>query len=466
MKLSPPFARLALAALPLISLAGDARPDDARPGADTIGDPYYPGLGAGGYDVQHYDLVLDVDMETGAIEAVATLTALALHGLTSFNLDLHKLDIASIEVDGDAAQFTRDGRELQIVPAATIPGKTEFVVRITYSGVPELVPDPATRGAGVGWQRTDSGIFVSSQCIGAASWFPCNDHQRDRATFSFTVTAPKPYVVAANGILIEEKDLGDARTYVWRSKYPMAPYLATVGIAEFEVRVEEGPGGMPLRTYYAKTLSEEDMAGFSRQAEIVEFLELCFGPYPFESVGAIVADEFLGGALETQTIPVYGRGAFGDDTIAHELAHMWFGDAVTANNWKDMWLNEGFASFGALLWMEFAHGEDAADALLRRTYGMLRRAEVGPPPDPGVEGVFSPRVYDRGMWVLHCLRTEVDEEVFFEILQTWFEKKSGATATTEEFLEHCDEISGQDLEEFFAGVLFAPVIPKDDRYET
>ncbi len=439
--------------------------DEARPGADSIGDPYYPKLGAGGYDTERYDLALTVDMETGSIDAVATITARALHGLSSFNLDLYGLEVAGIEVNGKAAKFTRDGRELDVVPKKPIREGKEFDVRVAYSGVPTPAPDPSVGGTGVGWMRKDSGIFVSSECIGAASWFPCNDHPRDPALFRFTVTVAKPYVVAANGLLVDEQDHGDTRTFVWEPKAPMAPYLATLGIADFDVVVEEGPGGIPLRTYFAKTLDARERAGFALQTEIVEFLELCFGPYPFASVGAIVADEDLGGALETQTIPVYGRGTYDDGTIAHELAHMWFGDAISANNWKDMWLNEGFASYGSFLWVEYAHGEEAADRDMRQRYRMLRRAKVGPPPDPGVAQVFSARVYERGCWVLHMLRDRVGDEAFFEILQTWVEAKSGKTAQTDEFLAHCEDVSGEDLDDFFAGVLFADVIPEDARFE-
>ena len=461
------LATLPLALLPVYAapVCAPPRHDGPRPGADSIGDPYYPGLGAGGYDVSHYDIVLGYDVESGAVDAVTTVTAVAEHALSSFHLDFHALEVTEITVNGAEAEFTREGRELAVTPAEPLPEGEPFVARIAYGGVPRPVPDPATGGQPVGWLQKDSGVFVSSQCIGASSWFPCNDHQRDRATFAFTVTVAKPYVVAANGQLIEERDHGASRTYVWRANAPMAPYLATIGISEFEVHVDESPSGLPLRTFYPANLSERALAAFGRQGEIIEFLESCFGPYPFESAGAIVADEFLGGALETQTIPVYGRGTFSEEVIAHELAHQWFGDSITVHNWRDMWLNEGFASYGSFLWTEYADGFEAAEERARKMYWMLRRAEIGPPADPGVENIFSPRVYERGAWVLHQLRAEVGDDYFFDILQTWYERKRDQSATTEEFLALCDEVTGRDLSELFARVLFDPVIPVDERYE-
>jgi aminopeptidase N len=442
-----------------------ARPVDPLPGAEGIGDPYYPGLGNGGYDVQHYELTLDVDMDSGLLDGFCKLRAVAEQDLSRFNLDLYALDVDGVTVDGLAAEFDHEERELRITPAAAIRAGSEFTVGVAYGGVPEVAPDAGVPFvAGVGWWRMKTGVYVVSECVGGASWMPCNDHPLDKATFGYTVSVRKPYVVAANGLLVEVKDHGDSRTYVWRARDPMATYLATVNIAEFELILEEGPHGMPLRTYHPTDVTEEELAAFERTPEMIEFFESRFGPYPFECFGAVISYESIGGALETQTLPVYSRGS-SEGTVAHELAHQWFGDCVSPARWSDMWLNEGFATYAGWLWREHVGGAEAYAAQNLRTYDMLRRNEIGPPADPGVENLFSGRVYVRGAWVLHSLRREVGDEVFFQILRTWVESKHMGNGSTEDFLAHCDDVSGRDLAAMFQGVLFDPLVPVVPEYE-
>lgn len=440
-------------------------PDIPRPGAVGIGDPDFPELGAGGIDVLHYDLTLDVlSLYTGHVDAMARLDVKALHALTSFNLDFVGLEVLRVDVNGEEADFERDGRELDITPAETLANGEEFTVEIIYSGVPAPAPDPTHPGRGVGWKLTGSGVYVTSECMGAASWFPCNDHPRDKASFTMTVTVPKPYVVAANGILVDETDDGEYRTYSWETASQMATYLATVNIAEFDVKVEEGPHGMPMRTYFPKDFTEQEMKSFERQGEIVEFFEECFGPYPFASVGAIISYESLGGALETQTAPVYSRG-MPEMVVAHELAHQWFGDHVSTRDWKHMWLNEGYATYAAHLWTEHALGYEAFEREMQNEYHLVHGARIGPPAFPPVEQLFSPRVYQRGSWTLHRLRLEVGDEAFFDIAQQWLVNNGNGTGVTEDFTALAEEISGQDLGAFFDAELYGEVTPVFPPYE-
>jgi len=414
----------------------------ARPvaGERGLGDVYYPDLGNGGYDVQHYDLALDVDMDSGWLDGVATITLLPKMTLSSFHLELHGLDVDAIEIDGAAASFERDGRELIITPAEPIVlgDLTDVVVR--YSGVPEPAPDPAVPFVpGVGWFRMPTGVYVLAECIGAASWFPCNDHPLDKATISYRITVPPPFVAAANGLLVEEIEGENERTYVFRASDPMATYLATVCIAEFAVSVEETADGMPLRTYHPTDATPEELAPFERARDMLPFFEERFGPYPFECYGAIVSYESLGGALETQTIPVYSRGS-DEGTVAHELAHQWFGNNVSPAQWRDLWLNEGFATYATFLWIEETQGREAALGMLRAMYAGTRNAP--PPADPGMP-LFGPSVYGRGAIVVHLLREGVGDRPFFEILKTWNRDNHDGHGTTEDFVVLVKRIAGE-----------------------
>ncbi len=474
-------ARPAVQERPPAARASDERPAEPEAGALGIGDPYYPGLGNGGYDVEHYDLTLAVVPSSGVLEATARIRARALVDLASFALDLFGLDVESVTVNGAQAEFERveaeferpgsDGApprrldvELVIEPSSPLESGAEFETVVVYGGVPDVRPDAALPFfPGVGWMRTDTGIYVVSECVGASSWFPCNDHPRDKATFALRVTVPEPYVVAANGILVEEIDEGATRTFAWRASDPMATYLATVNIARFGLIQGQGPRGIPLRTYHPTDSTEEELSPFRRQGDILAFFETVFGPYPFESAGAVIAYEQIGGALECQTIPVYGRG-MDVATIAHELAHQWFGDCVSPSLWRDIWLNEGFATYAEWLWAEHDEGREAYERRARSAYRRLRQRKTGSPFDPGVEQVFSGRVYGRGAFVLHGLRREVGDEPFFRILKAWVETFHDANGSTEEFMQLAARVAGRDLKPFFEAWLLGQVTPEIPEY--
>ncbi|HEX6883759.1 MAG TPA: M1 family metallopeptidase, partial [Planctomycetota bacterium] len=309
-----------------------------------------------------------------------------------------------------------------------------------------------------------SGVYVTSQCIGASSWFPCNDHPRDKATYSFRVTVQRPWTAAANGLLTEVLETGEARTFVFAARDPMASYLATLNVARFDVLELTGPRGLPMRIYHPPDASAKDLAAFRRQGEVLEFLEAVLGPYPFEAAGAVMQSEPAAGALECQTLPVYGRGA-NVELVLHELAHQWFGNSVSPDLWRDLWLSEAFASYTEWLWLENEHGVEAYDQKVRRTYAQLRQRRTSSPFDPGVDRAFGPPVYERGPFVVHGLRREVGDEVFFRILREWLETNANGNGSTAAFLAHASKCAGRDLTPFFEAWLFADVTPEVQELE-
>jgi aminopeptidase N len=274
----------------------------------------------------------------------------------------------------------------------------------------------------------------------------------------------KPWSVACNGVPTGVIDQGEARTFAFEAHDPMASYLATLNVAEFAVLESEGPGGIPIRIYHPPDSTEAELAAFRRQGEILEFLATVFGPYPFEAAGAVISSEPAAGALECQTLPVYGRGC-DVEIILHELAHQWFGDSVSVDLWRDLWLNEAFASYAEWLWLENTSGVDAYDEKARHTYLQLRRSKTGAPFDPGVAQAFSGRVYERGPFVLHGLRREVGDEVFFDLLTSWVETRRNGNASTADFVAHASRCAGRDLTPFFDAWLFADVTPEVEELE-
>jgi aminopeptidase N len=179
----------------------------------------------------------------------------------------------------------------------------------------------------------------------------------------------------------------------------------------------------------------------------------------------VLSCEPLPGALETQTIPVFGRGAGGEEVLAHEMAHQWFGNSVSVTAWKDLWLSEGFATFAAALWSEHVQGADAARARLQQSYARYRARPGTAPYDPGVAEPFG-AVYGRGAWVLHELRREVGDDTLFTILRAWPAEHRHANASSEDFVALCSRVAGRDLGPFLWQLLKEKEIPHVEAYDT
>lgn len=459
-----------------------AAAQEAMPGDAGVGDLHYPELGNGGYDVQHYTLDLTVDVENNQLSAVATIDALATQPLSAFNLDFRGPDIESVMVDEALAKFSRAGGELTIELNTPLSEGDRFTATIAYSGTPTPVRDPSLNFR-IGWnQAGDDLIFVVSEPNGSATWYPVNDHPSDKATYSYTVTVPAGYVVAANGVLEDVVEADDTTTFRWEMRQPMASYLATVNIGEFIVQTSESESGVRVRNYFPERAADLAELTFSFQPEMIDFYSEVFGPYPFEEYGAIVIDAPLSFALETQTLSIFGssvlmRGMPGaQEVIAHELAHQWFGNHVTLASWPDIWLNEGFATYASWLWAEHKAGSEALDRTIRQIYDLLSgntlrergasqnevNRQIGryvPPGSAPADDLFNGGVYVRGALVLHALRVRVGDEAFFSILRTYYERYAGGNAATADFVAIAEEISGQALGDFFDAWLYDPMVP-------
>ncbi|HMN30282.1 MAG TPA: M1 family metallopeptidase, partial [Caldilineaceae bacterium] len=288
-----------------------------------------------------------------------------------------------------------------------------------YHGQPQPISDdpavPRSYGS-IGWLRLGSGIFVISEPSGAMSWFPANNHPSDKATYEFTITVAKPYVVAANGLLIDEQEHGERRTYVWAENKPLASYLATLAIAPFVVKTDQGPDDLPIRHYLPRTASPELVAALDETPAMLRFFNELIGPYPFDAYAlAIIDDERVQIGLEAQTLTILPIRRVGREQL-HELAHQWFGNSVTPSTWQDTWLNEGFATYAEWLWVEEKQGQAALHELAQAHYKRMQRAQLGPPALPPPDQLFGEAVYLRGAWTLHALRFELGDDAFFTLL--------------------------------------------------
>ncbi|QFZ74143.1 M1 family peptidase [Streptomyces fagopyri] len=450
---------LATAAASFLVIAASSAP---KPGADGIGDPYFPQLGNGGFDARHYDLDVAYNPDTDRLDGRTTLTARATQNLSSFDLDLQKLEVTKVEVNGRRADFTRAGDEIRITPRGTLSKGRTFTVTVTYGGVPEALNGPIVFGSDYGWMKTADGVFVACEPNAASSWFPSSDHPSDKATYDIRIKAPKGLTGVSNGRLISTRDTGAGTVTHWRESRPMATYLATATIGKFDVKSGRTPAGTPIYVAIDPVLANSNSVDvYAVTAAATDYWSQIFGPYPFEETGAIVDDmPEAGFSLEVQSKPAYSA-VRSESTIVHELAHQWFGDSVSVERWKDIWLNEGFATYAQWLWSEHQGVRSAHDSFLagyntRPADSSFWQTVVA---DPQRDTMFASAVYQRGAMTLQMLRERIGDSAFFKLLPAWTKLHRYGNANTADFIRLAEKISGQQLDDLFQTWLFTPGKP-------
>jgi aminopeptidase N len=452
----------ALAAALLLAIPASAA--DFAPGAPGIGDSYYPASGNGGYDVSHYDLRLTYQPATDLLEGTATILATTKQNLSRFNLDLG-LKVSEVRVNGRVAKFTASGaHELEVTPAVPLERNKAISVVVRYAGKPSEVKIDGWSA----WARTPDGGVAAQEPDSAVWWFPSNDHPLDKATFDVSVSVPDGHQAISNGVLQSQSSRLGWTRFNWRSNKPQATYLATLAVGRFDITTDRTANGLPVLNAYSKDLGDNDgaaRASIERTTEVAEWLESVFGPYPFNSLGGYVPNVTSGYALETQTRPFYSPRQFANganvSVVVHELAHQWYGDSVSVRDWKDIWVNEGFARYSQWLWSE-KEGEGTAQELADYVYA-ARTAEdpfwTVKPGDPGAENQFHIAVYDRGALALQALRNEIGDEDFFAILKGWPAKFAYGNARVSDFVRYAERVSGKPLAGLFDTWLYQPSKP-------
>jgi aminopeptidase N len=440
--LTHPFSmKVVLAALGIALASASASADDGNAAA------------SGAMDVQHYGLDLRIDPATKSLRGVVEIRAQLLASPpTTLALDLARaLTVDAVTVAGKATNFQRNDARI-LIP---VNEGGALSIAVTYHGTPQ--------GNGFTFAERNGQPAISSYGMPftARQWWPSKDDPADKAdTADIAITVPLPLTAASNGKLVATDTNADGtRTFRWRVEYPIYPDTLSVAIAEytlFQDRYRAANGHvMPLSFYVFPPDEAKARRDFSAIPDIMRSYAQRFGEYPFLREKYGVAEFATYSFREHQTLPSYAEqlitGDHANDAIlAHELAHQWFGNSLSVRDWGHVWLNEGFATYAAMLWIERRKGAAAYRAEMSRMaeqelHGPIFMADV-----TDNKKLFGAATFDKGAWVLHMLRHVMGDEKFFAALRTYVKEYSYRNVATEDFRAVCERVYGKSLEWFFA----------------
>lgn len=367
------------------------------------------------------------------------------------------MSVDSLFLNGQSNSFAHLGKRLTIpLQHKFQPGDT-FSVRIVYHGTPR----------NLGYSSFKFGEINGNPLVGtlnepefASTWFPCNDRPDDKALLDIYITGDSSLTSVSNGYLAEIIPERGLKTYHWKTVYPISTYLICLYSSVYQMFqdtcVLASGDTIPLYFYAIPKHLERAKTDFQDHQDMLNFYSNLFGPYPFPKEKYGVA-EFLwqGGAMEHQTITGVGtnfvRGARQlTDMLAHELVHHWWGDCVGPKTWKDIWLNEGFATYSEILYAEHVDPDMSAGKRL----SAFRIAPFTDDVYNPQRDMFSASVYYKGAWILHMLRSEIGDSTFFTLLRTWFTTYKYSNASTSDFIGLAERLSGKNLQQFFKQWLF------------
>jgi aminopeptidase N len=410
-------------------------------------------------DVQHYDFNLSLNDVTDNIRCKADITVKFLKANGSFKIDLVKKQsngkgmlVSRVLENGKAVRHQQNEDAITVYTKAAENSVKTY--SITYQGIPAdgLVISKNKFG-----KRT---FFGDNWPNRAHNWLPCVDEPADKASVNFTVTAPDRYKVVANGLKVGETALpGGLKVTHWKETAQLATKIMVIGVAEFAVDHPKDVDGIPVYTYVFPENAQAGFRSYAVAGEILPFFIKNIGPYDYKKLANIQSKTIFGGMENASAIfyneeSVINKGI--ESLMAHEIAHQWFGDAVSETNFHHVWLSEGFATYLTNYYLESKYGVDSLKNLLaeqRTAVFKFEKTGLKPIIDTTIVGnympLLNPNSYEKGAWVLHMLRRKIGDGAFWKGINTYYLKYKGGNAGTAHFMEVMQNISGQKLQPFF-----------------
>lgn len=420
-------------------------------------------------DVLQYSFALTLNDQNNSINGKAIIDVQGLKNAPSINFDLTAnradgkgMTVLQVKASGHTVTFRQSEALVHI--ESPIQAGEKITYEITYEGVP-------TDGLIIDKNKYQSrGFFADNWPNRAHNWLPGIDHPADKAPVDFLVTAPVHYQVVANGIQVEETILpNNLKLTHYRETTPLPMKIMVIGVADFAVQYAGDVQCIPVYSWVYPEDKEKGFYDYAQAIEILPYFIKNVGPYGYKKLANVQSKTMFGG-LENAGAIFYSENSVtgtrkSESLLTHEIAHQWFGDMATETAWAHIWLSEGFATYMTILYFEHKYGKDTADHMLRedraQTVNYFKRTQK-PVVDTSATDymtLLNPNSYQKGGWVLHMLRRELGDSIFWKGIRTYYARFAGKNAATDDLRQSMETVSGKDLHTFFQQWLYMPGHP-------
>lgn len=421
-------------------------------------------------DVQAYIFKLSLNDDNNEINGEAEITIDFKNEINEFTLDLiaksetYGMEVTAVFEDSIKANYRYENNKIKITPSSSNQEKNRRY-KIQYQGIAErgLVIDTTKFG--------ERSFFGDNWPNLARHWLPSVDHPSDKASIEFRITAPEHYDVVATGEKIEESNLDNGyKLTTYKEPAPVAMKVVTIGVTKFASRLLDEVEGIPVSAWVYPENRLDGFSDYGVSTNVMKYFIENIGPYSYAKLANMQAKTQWGGLENAGNIAYFENSVTGknevEGLIAHEIAHQWFGNSASENDWNHVWLSEGFATYFAILYQESVYGDEKRKeelALDRKQVIDYYQKNPSPIVDPSITDpmkVLSTNTYQKGGWVLHMLRHKLGDDTFWKGIRDYYAKYRDSNAMTADFQKVMEETSGQNLETFFQQWIFTKGHPE------
>jgi len=426
-------------------------------------------------DIQQYTFHIRINDQNDSIQAENQIDFTALQAIEQLNLNLKNIDSSGkgmlvekvVTEDGKKLKFSHKNDSLHINLPQLNKGQN-YRIKIFYRGIP-------ADGLYIKPNKYDKRTFFGDNWPNRAqNWLPVIDHPSDKALVKWIITAPQHYDVVASGRLLEKINTGDDFRYRFKTKVPLATKVMVMAAADFNIKndtvLQLHNHCIPVSSWIYANSPLSAFDDFQNAPEILRYYDSINGAYAYQKLANVQSNTRFGGMENAGNIFYDEKAVDGshriENLVAHEVAHQWFGNSVTEKNWRDIWLSEGFATYLTDLYLEHKYGQKRLMERMKMErqkvlrYNKYQKKPVVYDEKENLMLLLNPNSYEKGAWVLHMLRQKTGDKFFFEILKQYYQKYRNKNASTNDFIEVAEKVSGMDLGDFFQQWLYRTGFPK------